>query len=85
MAATKQTVLQGMGLLTAYSLGLGVPFLIAALRANYLVAFISRFRRVYRAVEVTSGILPIVIGLMIFTGSFTGLSSQLAFLNRFVL
>ncbi len=42
MAATKQTVLQGMGLLTAYSLGLGVPFLIAALSANYRVAFITR-------------------------------------------
>jgi cytochrome c-type biogenesis protein len=85
MAATKHTVLQGMGLLTAYSLGLGVPFVIAALSANYLVAFITRFRRRYRAVEVTSGVLLIVIGLMIFTGRFTWLSSQLAFLNRFVL
>jgi cytochrome c-type biogenesis protein len=85
MAATQETVLQGMGLLTVYSLGLGVPFLLAALGASYLVAFITRFRRFYRAVEVTSGILLIVIGLMIFTGNFTWLSSQLGFLNRFVL
>ncbi len=85
IAATQQTVLQGMGLLTVYSLGLGVPFLLAALGANYLVAFITRFRRLYRAVEITSGVLLIVIGLMIFTGNFTWLSSQLGFLNRFVL
>lgn len=85
MAATQDTVLQGMGLLTIYSLGLGVPFLLAALGVNHLLAFTTRFRRFYRAVEVTSGVLLIVIGLMIFTGNFTWLSSQLGFLNRFVL
>lgn len=85
LAATKETVLQGIGLLAVYSLGLGVPFLLAALGANHLLAFTTRFRRLYRTVEITSGILLIGMGLMIFTGNFTWLSSQLGFLNRFVL
>lgn len=85
LAAVQQTVWQGMGLLTVYSLGLGLPFLAAALGAGYLARFLTRFRRFYSAVEITSGLLLIAIGALIFAGKLTWLSGQLGFLNRFVL
>jgi cytochrome c-type biogenesis protein len=85
MAAAQQTVPQGMGLLAVYSLGLAVPFLAAALGINYLLGFTSRFRRYVRGVEIASGLLVIVVGVLIFTNRMTWLSQQLAFLNRFAL
>ncbi len=85
LAALRQTVWQGMGLLTVYSLGLGLPFLAAALAAGYLARFLARFPRFYPAVEITSGLLLIAIGALIFAGKLTWLSGQLGFLNRFVL
>jgi cytochrome c-type biogenesis protein len=85
LAATQETVLQGMGLLTVYSLGLGIPFLVAALGANYLLAFTIRFRRYFRVVEVASGVLLIAVGVLVFTNHMTWLSGKLGFLNRFVL
>ena len=85
MAAVQETVWQGVGLLTAYSLGLGVPFLLAGLGAGYLTTFRARFRRFYHAVEIVSGVLLIAIGGLIFSGRLTWLSAQLGFLRRFAL
>lgn len=85
MAAMQDTVVQGMGLLTVYSLGLGIPFLAAALGINTLLALMARFDRYCRPVEVVSGGLLIVVGLLVFTNQMAWLSGQLVFLNRFVL
>jgi cytochrome c-type biogenesis protein len=85
MAATRETVLQGVGLLTAYSLGLGLPFLAAAVGINYLLAFTSRFRRYVRAAEITGGVLLVAVGLLVFFDRMTLLSQHLSFLRRFAL
>jgi cytochrome c-type biogenesis protein len=85
MAATQATVTQGIGLLIVYSLGLGVPFIAAALGFNYLISFITRFRRFFRAVEILAGALLIAVGILVLTGQMTWLSQQLSFLNGFVL
>ena len=85
MAATKDTVLQGVGLLAVYSLGLGIPFLIAAIGINYLLAFTARFRRYVRAFEVAGGVLLVAVGLLVFFDRMTWLSQQLGFLQRFAL
>lgn len=85
MASVQETVWQGVGLLAAYSLGLGVPFLLAALGAGYLTAFRARFRRFYQTVEIASGVLLVAIGGLIFSGKLTWLSAQLGFLRRFAL
>lgn len=45
IAGTRETVFQGMGLLLVYSLGLGVPFLLAAAGTEYVIGFIAGFRR----------------------------------------
>jgi cytochrome c-type biogenesis protein len=63
-------------LLLAYSLGLGLPFLISGLLINNFLSYFKVIKRHFRAVSVISGIFLIVIGIMIFTnsfGRFTGL------------
>lgn len=85
MAAVQDTVWQGVGLLGVYSLGLGIPFMVAALASGYLATFLVRFRRYYRGIELASGALLILIGALIFFGRFTWLSGQLGFLQRFAL
>ena len=85
MAATRETALQGAGLLAVYSLGLGVPFLAAALGVNYVLAFTTRFRRYVRAVEVTGGVLLVGVGALVFTDRMGWLAGQLSFLAWFAL
>ncbi|MDE2149324.1 MAG: cytochrome c biogenesis protein CcdA [Gammaproteobacteria bacterium] len=85
LAATQATLAQGIGLLLVYSLGLGLPFLLAAFSVNGLLAFAARFKRFFRAVEIVSGALLIGIGGLILSGNMALLARHLGFLNRFVL
>lgn len=71
VAGSQDTVSQGIKLLSVYSLGLGVPFLLTALAINHFFAAFARIRRHYHAIEVVSGLLLVVIGLLIFTDQFT--------------
>ena len=83
LAASSSTVMKGILLLAVYSLGLAVPFLLTSLGIDRFLSFYGRFRRYLHAVEVVSGILLIVIGVLIFTRHFTVLSGYFSFLNRF--
>ena len=85
IAASEDTVMKGVLLLTVYSLGLAVPFLLTSLGVDRFLAFYGRFRRHLHAVEVTSGVLLIVIGLLIVMRQLTVLSGYLSFLNKFAL
>ncbi|MDP2619025.1 MAG: cytochrome c biogenesis protein CcdA [Hyphomicrobiales bacterium] len=69
VAASRETVLQGMGLLAVYSLGLGVPFILAALGAKPFMSFMARFRRHLGTVEKVMGGLLVLAGVMFITGS----------------
>ena len=71
LAGTQETVGQGVRLLSVYSLGLGVPFLATALAINQFFGAMGRIRRHYHKVELVSGALLVVIGLLIFTNKFT--------------
>ncbi|MBI4264732.1 MAG: cytochrome c biogenesis protein CcdA [Acidobacteria bacterium] len=71
IAATQDTVVQGVQLLSAYSLGLGVPFFATAMAINRFFAAFARIRRHYHTVEVVSGVLLVAIGVLIFTNRFT--------------
>jgi cytochrome c-type biogenesis protein len=85
IAASEDTVTKGVLLLTVYSLGLAVPFLLTSLGVDRFLAFYGRFRRHLHAVEVTSGVLLIAIGVLIVMRQFTVLSGYLSFLNKFAL
>lgn len=69
LAGSSQTVGRGVLLLSVYSLGLGLPFVLIALFAGSLLPFLRRLSRVSRWVEIVSGILVIAIGVVIFTDS----------------
>ena len=71
LAASKETVWEGVQLLSVYSLGLGIPFLLTAVAINQFFAASARIRKHYHAIEVVSGVLLIAIGLLIFTGQLT--------------
>jgi cytochrome c-type biogenesis protein len=69
IAASQQDVARGAGLLAVYSLGLGVPFLLAAAGVGTFLGFFGRFKRHLRNVERVMGALLVITGLMFLTGS----------------
>ena len=65
IAATSGHVGEGVGLLSVYSLGLGVPFLISGLLFHqFLVAF-NKFRKYIRMVEIGTGVMLMAVGTML--------------------
>src|SRR3990172_4332903 len=71
LAASSATVLKGTVLLASWSLGLGVPFLIAGLALGQVMAGIRKIRPLMPALEIAGGLLVIVIGSLIFLDRFT--------------
>ena len=71
VAAQQESVNQGIVLLSVYSLGLAIPFLLTALAINQFFVAFSKIRRHYHKIEIVSGLLMIVIGVLIFTNRFT--------------
>ncbi|HEY1982395.1 MAG TPA: cytochrome c biogenesis protein CcdA [Xanthobacteraceae bacterium] len=69
VAASQATVAKGAGLLAIYSLGLGIPFLIAALAVEPFAAFLTRFRAHLGLVEKTMGGLLVLTGIAFLTGT----------------
>jgi cytochrome c-type biogenesis protein len=68
VAATEATVAKGAGLLAVYSLGLGIPFILAAFAIEPFAAFLVRFRRHIAHVERLMGGLLVLTGLAFLTG-----------------
>ena len=85
LASAQNSVAKGILLLTIYSLGLAVPFLLTSLGIGRFLKFYGRFRRHMHALEVASGGLLIVLGLLLVFGKFALLSRYVPSLNRFVL
>src|SRR5215813_10943410 len=77
VAASEATVTKGAGLLAVYSMGLGVPFIIAALAVEPFAAFMVRFRGYLPYVEKTMGGLLVLTGLAFLFGFFTQLNTWL--------
>lgn len=71
LAYASQTVLRGALLLAVYSLGLGIPFLLCALILGRISKILQRFNKYYRLIEIVSGLLLILVGILIATNSLT--------------
>ena len=80
LAATQGTIARGMMLLGAYSLGLGIPFIITGFSVGVFASFFERYKRFIRFGEIFAGILLIGVGLLIFFGN---LSVLLKFIPEF--
>ena len=66
-ASQQETVSQGVILLSAYSAGLGIPFILAGLAVNWFFAASARLKAQMRRVEIVSGLLLIGVGLLLVT------------------
>lgn len=71
------------GLLLAYSLGLGLPFLLAAVALDQMRGLMRRIQKHMRLIEVVSGTFLIIIGIMLLTGTLATLSQGGSFLAQF--
>ncbi|HJU31341.1 MAG TPA: cytochrome c biogenesis protein CcdA [Hyphomicrobiaceae bacterium] len=69
LAASEGSLGAGVRLLFVYSLGLGVPFVLAAVAIGPFIGFLQRFRRHLRHVEMVMGVLLLVTGVLMLTGS----------------
>jgi cytochrome c-type biogenesis protein len=74
LAAQEGSTERGTLLLGVYALGLGLPFLLAAVFIEHSMAFMSRLKRHMKLIERLMGGLLIVVGLLLVTGAFTDLS-----------
>jgi len=74
---SQDTMWAGVGLLSVYSLGLAIPFLVAALALDWFLQAFKRFRRFIPVVEKASGVLLVFLGVLLLTGTFTILSGWL--------
>ena len=75
LAATQETVGQGMLLLFVFSLGLGVPFILTGLGLRKAFGAIKAMRRWMRPINVTSGFVMVAFGLLLVTGNVSRLAS----------
>lgn len=69
VAASGEDVMYGTSLLAVYAAGIGLPFLLAAFAVKPFMAFLGRFRKHMRKVELAIGSLLVLTGIAIFTGS----------------
>src|SRR5262249_45072846 len=77
LAANEASLGSGVRLLFVYSLGLGIPFVLAAVAVRPLMRFMQRFRRHLGRVEKVMGLLLVLTGFMFLTGSMNWLGQWL--------
>jgi cytochrome c-type biogenesis protein len=75
LAGTAETVQRGVGLLVAYSAGLGVPFVLSALALGSFLRFFKRYRPFIPVVERAAGVLLVIVGVLVFTNYYTVLNA----------
>lgn len=81
LAVYQGVVSQGILLLGVYSLGLAIPFLIAALGIGWITKILRKYGKVMHYVEIGMGIILIVVGVLLFFGVFNQLSQYGLFVD----
>jgi len=76
LAINGGSVSLGAMLLSAYSIGLGIPFLVAALGIGWVTTILRRYGKTMRYVEIAMGVILVIIGVMLFTGAFELIAQQ---------
>lgn len=70
-ASTSESLISGISLLSIYSIGLGLPLFITSLGVNTFITYFKKINKYIRFVSLASGLFLIIVGIMIFTDSFT--------------
>ncbi len=69
LASQQGHIAEGMLMLLSYSLGLGIPFILSAVLIDYLKSAFNLIKRNYKTINLVSGCLLVVIGIMMATGT----------------
>jgi cytochrome c-type biogenesis protein len=77
IAAQKETIGEGIVLLSSYSAGLGVPFLLAGFSLTAFQNVFNKIKRYFRTIEVTGGVLLVIVGVLVFTNTLTIIAGYL--------
>ncbi len=85
LAGSRDTMVEGTLLLTVYSAGLAIPFLLAGWSIELFFKAFSRVRQHFRKLEVASGLILMAVGMMLVTDQLSRLNSQFSFLTDFVM
>ncbi|MHC1784823.1 MAG: cytochrome c biogenesis CcdA family protein [Anaerolineaceae bacterium] len=75
LAVNGGSVSNGVILLSAYSAGLAIPFLLAALGIGWITRGLRNYRRVLHIIEIVMGIVLIIVGIMLFVGTFAQIAN----------
>ena len=78
LASQQGHAVEGMLMLLAYSLGLGIPFVLSAVLIDYLKTAFNWIKKNYRIINAVSGALLVLIGIMMMTGTLGRLLSLLS-------
>lgn len=76
LAINGGSVSLGATLLTFYSAGLAIPFLIAALGIGWVTTILKKYSKTMRYVEIAMGVMLVAVGVMLFTGLFALIAQQ---------
>jgi cytochrome c-type biogenesis protein len=68
LAGTQKTLTKGVILLSSYSAGLGLPFILTALAMNTFLNLFGRMKKYLKPISIVSGLLLVVIGTLIIIG-----------------
>ena len=82
-AGTRDAAGQGVVLLAAYAAGLGVPFLLSGLGVGWFFRFHQSFRRYFRGVEIASGAMLLLVGVLLISNYLNAISAWLIFWTGF--
>lgn len=74
LAAAGGEMSRGTGLLAVYALGLGIPFLLAAIFINQAIGLMNRIKPHLKLIERVMGVLLLIVGIMLVTGAFSTFS-----------
>ena len=69
LASQQGHIAEGMLMLLSYSLGLGIPFILSAVLIDYLKSAFNWIKRNYKIINLISGSLLVIIGIMMATGT----------------
>ncbi|MDA0986992.1 MAG: cytochrome c biogenesis protein CcdA [Bacteroidetes bacterium] len=77
IASQQESIYQGIILLSFYSFGLGIPFILTAISLNLFFNFFNKIKKYFHTIEVVGGILLIFVGILIMTNKLTIIASWL--------
>ena len=75
LAIERANLAQGAGLLSVYSLGMGIPFLLAAVGVGWVTQILKKYHQLMKVIEILLGVILIAVGVMLFLGIYQQLAT----------